>query len=90
MLRTVPGRNIFSRTLDRGLKPTATIDGRYATKCAQRVLFSGQRMEQEWDKLLSPGRPDFAQARPTLPSYFPFSSAARARSTRSFAQALSR
>ncbi len=31
MLRTVPGREEFARVAYRGLKPTATVNGRYAT-----------------------------------------------------------
>ena len=32
MLRTVPGREMMQGDVFRGLKPTATIGGRYATK----------------------------------------------------------
>ena len=35
MLRTVPGREEFARVAYRGLKPTATVNGRYATGIRQ-------------------------------------------------------
>jgi len=42
MLRTVPGREEFARVAYRGLKPTATVNGRYEPVIFYRTLYHGR------------------------------------------------
>jgi hypothetical protein len=54
----------YVRIANRGLKPTATIGGRYATNSAR------QQLEQKWDKPHGLCQIDIAQAHPATSEFF--------------------